>query len=69
MSSGFLSTSDNFTNGSDNVRDRPIFYGLISHENSEDLTLIIVFSAVVVSLIFTLDVTCTITPPLPSFTT
>ena len=25
MSGGFLTTSDNFTNGSDNVRDRPIF--------------------------------------------
>ena len=25
MSDGFLATSDNFTNGSDNVRDRPIF--------------------------------------------
>ena len=28
MSSGFLSMSDNFTNGSDNVRDRPKFKGL-----------------------------------------
>ena len=25
MSDGFLATSENFTNGSDNVRDRPIF--------------------------------------------
>jgi hypothetical protein len=25
MSGGFLSTSDNLMNGSDNVRDRPIF--------------------------------------------